>query len=229
MEHRIIAGTMKKCVHTIVIDGWFPEMCDITVPLIREWAFNIGADFNLISKAKFDGSTPNYEKMQIWETGSGYDWNVYLDADMVVNPDRMPDFTMQDPRFFYYEARLYSIEESFFPHPYFHRCPDSIGVSDCFLAASSCVHDLWHPTITVEEAKALCRMDTRMMSEAAIALNIARFGLRGIGSIGPDKNHVHLQTTDDKNRPFNGGLENATKEDHLKRLVGIVRGMGRKI
>lgn len=209
---------MTKCVHTVVIDGWFPEMCDVTVPLIKKWAHRIKADFNLIDKPKF-GCTPNYEKMQIWEIGADYDWNVYIDADMVINPDKMLDFTLQNPRYFYYESRLCDLSRCFFDHPYFMRDGRGLGVSDCFLATSSYVHDLWHPpTMPIEKVKSLCRLDPRMVSEAVISLNIARFGLDGFGSIGPDKYHFHLQTSDDGSRQFNGGVVKMTKEDHLCRL-----------
>jgi len=76
---------MEKCVYTIAIDNWFPELCNITFPLMRSWAGRIGADFKVIDEAKFPGFPPNYEKFQIWELGSDYDWNVYIDADMIID------------------------------------------------------------------------------------------------------------------------------------------------
>ena len=107
---------MLKSVYSIAINNWFPEMCQITLPLIERWAANIGADFSLISKAKFPNFPPNYEKMQIFEQGKDYDWNIYIDADMIVDPDRMPDFTLQDPNYFYYESRLLDLNQCYLPH-----------------------------------------------------------------------------------------------------------------
>src|SRR3989344_5319340 len=218
---------MKKCVHTIVIDNWFPSMCAITLPLLRAYAQRIGADFNIISKTKFPDFPPNYEKMQIYELGKDYDWNIYIDADMVVDPEKMPDFTLQDPKFFYYESRLSDLNTSYSPHQYFLRDGRNFGVSDCFLVTSKLNHDLWTPTdMSFFEAKKYCKLGGRAVSEFIINLNIARFNLEGWGSIGPDKNHFHLQTTDDRNRPWNGGKENMTKEEHIERAKEIVRKMG---
>lgn len=217
---------MRKCVHTIVIDNWFPEMCEITLPLIKTWANNIGADFNLISQAKFPDFPPNYEKMQIWEMGKSYDWNIYLDADMIIDPKKMPDFTLQDPKFFYYESRLLDLSQCYFPHPYFLRDGRSFGVSDCSLVTSTLTHDLWHPSeMTFAEAKKYCRIGQRVVSEFVINLNIAKFGLKGLGSIGSDKNHFHLQTTDDRDRIFNGGREKMTRAEHIARAKEIINKM----
>ena len=220
---------MLKSVYSIAINNWFPEMCQITLPLIERWAANIGADFSLISKAKFPNFPPNYEKMQIFEQGKDYDWNIYIDADMIVDPDRMPDFTSQDPQFFYYESRLLDLNQCYLPHPYFLKDGRNFGVSDCFLATSRLVHDLWRPLeINFEEARGYCRKGERTVSEFTINLNIARFGLEGLGSIGPDKNHFHLQTTDNESRPWNGGKETMTKEEHLNRAKEKIEEMGIK-
>jgi len=218
---------MKKCVHTIVIDNWFPEMCSVTTKLIKKWADKIKADFNIIDKEKFEGLPPNYEKMQIWESGKTYDWNVYLDADMIVDPKKMPDFTLQDQRLFYFEAQLTDLKQCYYPHPYFERDDRNFGISDCFIATPSCYHDLWCPSeMSFEELKKLCKLNERIVSELSINLNIARFGLKGLGTIGPDKNHFHLQTTDDFNRPFNGGKADMTKEEHIARMWEIINKMG---
>jgi len=147
---------------------------------------------------------------------------------MVVNPDKMPDFTLQDQKFFYYEAHLFN-NVCFQPHPYFIRDGRNVGVSDCFLISSAMTHDLWHPPIMdFEEAKKYCRLNERMVIEFVISLNIARFGLKGMGSIGPDKNHFHLQTTDNFNRPFNGGKKEMTKEEHIARALEMKKKLGIK-
>jgi hypothetical protein len=218
---------MRKCIHTIVIDDWFPELCAITLPLIEVWAKRIGADFHLIKETKFPGFPPNYEKFQIWEAGKGYEWNIYLDADMVINPEKIYDFTRQDPRYFYFESELLNPKELYRSHPYFMRDGRNFGVSDCFLITSLFTHDLWHPHhIDFDLMKRFCVRGERMVSEFAINLNIARFGLKGLGSIGSDESHFHLQTTDDENRPFNGGKAEMTKEEHIARALEKKKELG---
>ena len=216
---------MKKCVHTISIDNWFPEMCNITLPLIKRYADRIGADFNIISKAKFDGFPPNYEKMQIWESGKDCDWNIYLDADMIIDPDKLQDFSQQNPRFFHYESHILN-NVCFNSHPYFIRDGRNLGVSDCFLATSSYTHDLWYPTsFTLEEIQQYCLINKRMVSEFVISLNIARFGLKGLEMLGSNRSHFHLQTTDDYGRMFNKGKSEMTKEEHIIRALETIKRM----
>jgi len=214
---------MRKCIHTIVINNWFPEMCAITIPLLKAYADRIGADLNIISKPIYNSWPYNYEKMQIWNSGTGYDWNYYIDADMIIDPINMPDFTEgANPEFFYFEAQLYP-NHSYFAHPYFLRDGRNFGVSDCLLLTSSWTHDLWHPPImNFEESKKYCRACERTVSEFTINLNIARFGLKGIGNIGHNKNHDHVMTT---SLTCNDLPANLTKEQYLDRALGMVKKM----
>ena len=38
-----------KIIHILNIDNFFPEMCELTMPLIQEYAANIGAEINVIT------------------------------------------------------------------------------------------------------------------------------------------------------------------------------------
>jgi hypothetical protein len=220
---------MKKCIYTIAIDNWFPEICSITLPLIQNYANRIKADFRVISKSSHSNWPPNYEKFQIWESGKDYDWNIYVDADMIINPYKIPDFTEQDPKTFYFESQLRDIKSLFKFHPYFIKDGRNFGVSDCFLVTSSLTHNLWHPSsLKFEEAEEYCLINKRMISEFIISLNIAQFDLKGKSIIGQDKNHFHLQTTDDYNRTFNGGPAKMTKEEHIIRALNIAKMMIQK-
>lgn len=217
---------MEIAVYTVIIDNWFPELCEITVPLIAAWSEKIGADFQIISGKKFASWPPNYEKFQIWERGGNYHWNIYLDADMIVDPARLPDFTLNsDPTFVYYESRLWPSRQ-YKPHPYFIRYGLDFGISDCFFMSSMFTHDIWQPSeFSFEEARSYCSID-RETSEFALNLNIARYGLKVATKIGYDKNHFHLQTTDDYNRQFNGGPKFLSKKEHVERALRKIREMG---
>jgi hypothetical protein len=218
---------MKKCVYTIAVDNWFPEICQITFPLIKAWSKKIGADFRIISETKLKSWPPNHQKFQIFELGKDYDWNIYLDADMIVDPIKMPDFTeYADPTFIYYESFLYP-RDRYRMHPYFIRDGRNLGISDCFFISSSFTHDLWFPNFfTFDEARTFCLGEEREVSEFALNLNIARFGLKLASKMGYDKNHFHLQTTDDHNRIFNGGPKFLTKEEHVARALEKINDMG---
>jgi len=184
----------KACIHTVVIDNWFPELCALTLPLIQKWATNIGADFNLIHKAKFEGWPPNYERFQIWEQGLGYLWNINIDADFIVHPE-LEDVTVNDPAIVRAEASMHC-DHFFYPNQYFLRDGRNIGMSDNFILSSHWTHDVWTPlNLTYEEASKHCIRDPRQVSEFAVSLNIARFGLKASGAVKDKSKLYHIQST----------------------------------
>lgn len=188
----------NKCVHTVVIDNWRPDVCAITLPNLERYAKRIGADFNLISKSKFDGYPPNYERLQVWEAGKDYLWNICLDADTIlhrdfedpttwVNPASCGSLWMTDAKFYFAWNR------------YFERDARNIGVADCFVVSSWLTHDLWQPLdLTFEEAKKLCFKDERMVSEYCLSLNVAKFGLKFNGVVQDHSKHFSPMVTTHK-------------------------------
>ena len=63
-------------VYTLNIDDYFPEMMEITVPLMKKYADKIGANFIEINRRKFSDWHIHYEKLQIYELGKEADWNI---------------------------------------------------------------------------------------------------------------------------------------------------------
>jgi len=184
----------KACIHTVVINNWFPELCELTLPLIEKWANNIGADFNLITTPMFEGYPPNYERFQIWEQGREYQWNINIDADFIVDPS-LEDVTDNDPAIV--RAEAYMIASTFFySNKYFLRDGRNMGMSDNFILSSSLTHDVWTPLgMSYDAAKEHCILDPRQVSEFAISLNIARFGLKASGCIKDKSKLYHIQST----------------------------------
>ncbi len=81
---------IKKTVFTLALNGWQPEITNITFPLLKAYAKKIGADFYIIKERKLDPTFhPTYEKFQVYELGQEMqnDWNIYIDADSLVHPD----------------------------------------------------------------------------------------------------------------------------------------------
>ena len=184
----------KACVHTVVINKWFPELCDLTLPLIQKWAKNIGADFNLISEPKFTGWPPNYERFQIWESGLEYEWNINIDADFIVNPD-LEDITANDPTIVRAEAYMHT-DVFFYPNHYFLRDGRGISMSDNFVLSSCMTHDVWTPlSMSYDDAKKHCIKDPRQVSEFAVSLNIARYGLKCSGAVKDKSKLYQIQST----------------------------------
>ena len=218
---------MRKAVYTVSINNWFPELCALTLPLIKKWSEKIGADFHIISEAKFPNFPPNYEKFQIAELGQQCDWNIFIDADVIVDPVKMPDLTENsDPTFVYYESALRP-SQYYKKHPYFERYGVDLGVSDCFLITSQFTHDIWQPLNPLSELKKYCfEENERLVSEFNLNLNIARYGLKLASKMSTDKYHFHLQTTDDYNREYAGGPKTLTREEHVERAKAKMNEMG---
>jgi lipopolysaccharide biosynthesis glycosyltransferase len=60
---------------------------DVTHPMMRAYADKIGADFVVINTPKLNLSSVHYEKYQIYELLDTYQRIIYLDTDILVNPD----------------------------------------------------------------------------------------------------------------------------------------------
>ena len=58
---------MKKLIHCVYINDFFPELWKLTLPTIKQYAYNIGAELNIITKRKFPQWHINYEKIQVYE------------------------------------------------------------------------------------------------------------------------------------------------------------------
>lgn len=190
--------TKGKCVHTVVIDNWKPDLCAVTLPNLERFAKRIGADFNVISKAKFDGYPPNYERLQIWEDGKDYAWNINVDADTILHRDFEDPTSWLDSR---YVASSWMTDPRFYfvCNKYFERDGRLIGIADSFVVSSYATHDLWRPLdIPFSEARKLCLKDERMVSEYCLSLNVARYGLKFNGAIKDKDKFYSIGTTTNK-------------------------------
>lgn len=189
---------MNKCIHVTAIDDYEQEMCLITIPTIKDYAKKIGADFNFINKAKFDGFPPNYERFQIWEDGKKYDWNFNIDADFLIHPDCEDPTNYLDPS--YIGALMsFDIDPVFKINKYFIRDGRNTGLSDNYIITSSLTHDLWEPfNGSFEEAQEHClTSQKRRVSEFVVSNNMAKYGLKMGGVIHDRTKLYHINRTTD--------------------------------
>lgn len=180
----------NKCVHVVCIDNWNPELTRYTLPLIKHWAAKIGADFNLISTRKFLNWPINYERLQIFEDGKNYLWNINIDADYLIHPDMEDSTEGRDPHAVQSEGRM-NTDEYFKPNIYFARDGRNQALGDSFVVSSVFTHEVWTPLeMSFEEASQECLKEPRQVSEFCLSLNVARFGLKFDGAIR-DKSKIH--------------------------------------
>jgi hypothetical protein len=168
---------LKKCVYTLCVDNYFPELCELTLPNHKAYADKIGADFKLITDRKNPEWPATYEKTQIFESGGDYDWNIHIDADILVHPD-MWDVTSEDlstvKYYSIYDPRLY-----FPPNVYFLRDARLIGICSAFMAVPKWCHDLWEPFQLPFEIAKQGIQRVHGIDDYCFSVNFAKYGLKG--------------------------------------------------
>lgn len=187
-----------KCVHTVAIDGWRPDLCEITIPNLERYAKKIGADFNWISKAKYPDYPPNYERLQVWDAGKDYIWNICLDADTLLHRD-FEDPTSWMPINTCGSLWMTDAKYFFEWNKYFERDGRNIGVADCFVVSSWLTHDIWQPLdIPFSDAKKYALKDPRQVSEYCLSVNVAKYGLKFGGCAKDHSKHFSPMVTTHK-------------------------------
>jgi hypothetical protein len=114
-------NNLKKAIWILNIDNNYnPELLNLCVPTIQDYALKIKADLNIITERKFIDWHITYEKAQVWESGKSYDWNLVLDTDILIHPN-CPDLTLRVPDYVVGLRDSYPADGSFFVNDYFYR------------------------------------------------------------------------------------------------------------
>lgn len=155
---------MRKSLWTLNIDNYEPEITKLTFPFLKQYARKCQAEFNVIEKRKFTKANGyyedwpvTYEKLQIYELGKDYDWNIYIDADAIVHPD-MFDITCQlDPYTVAHNANDIAGNRWIYDR-FFMRDGRNIGSCNWFAVASNYCIELWKPFDDLTVAQALANI-----------------------------------------------------------------------
>ena len=171
---------MKKCLYTICVDNYFPELMRYTLPNLANYAQKIEAQFHIITERKFPDFPPTYEKMQIYELGKGNDWNILVDADSMFYPGMFDPTIMVPPDHVGYYMS-FDASLLFECDQYFFRDGRNMGVASNFMCVPRACHDLWTP---LEFSAEIAKTKTKrwfIVDEYCISRNLARFGLKHTG------------------------------------------------
>lgn len=178
---------LTKCVWTLNINGYAPEITEVTYPHLKAYAEKIGAEFRVIDSRCWPSAPASYEKLQLHWLGEQYDWNIYIDSDALIHPD-MFDIT----RHIYPNTVLQYGNDlagtRWKDDKYFRRDTRQISSCNWFTVASSDCLDLWHPLddMSIEEALANTKpqlkesktcSDGHLIDDYVLSRNIARYGL----------------------------------------------------
>lgn len=179
--------SQKKVIFTLNVDDYAKEITAITYPLIRYYADKIGADFHIINKRIYPDMPVTYEKLQIFDLGSRYDWIIYIDSDALVHPNSL-DWTNYLPRDTVAHFNTDPANIRWRYNEYFLRDGRNIGSCNWFAIANKWCLDLWHPLddpiwhlgnifpTTIEANSGIG--PEHLIDDYTLSLNIARYGLK---------------------------------------------------
>jgi hypothetical protein len=185
---------MKKVLYTLNINNYAPEICALTMPLIKGYAHKIGAEHVEITERRFPGWPIVYEKLQIYRLAreNKADWNIYIDSDALVHPETL-DWTCFLPRDTVAHNGFDMANIRWRYDEYFMRDGRNIGSCNWMTIASDWCLDLWRPLddLTLEQAleriqptmteKATGLIDSaHLIDDYTLSRNIARFGLKAV-------------------------------------------------
>lgn len=182
---------MKKTLYTLCVDDYAPMITELTFPLMRRWADKIGAEFHVIGERKFPDMPVVYEKLQIYELGqeAGNDWNIYLDADAMINPILL-DVTEHLSKDTVMHNATDIASNRWTYDRYFRRDGRHISSCNWFTVASDWCIDLWKPCDDLTLAQMIANIHPfhgelikgigadHLVDDYTLSRNIAKFGLK---------------------------------------------------
>ena len=186
---------MRKLIHVVNINDFFPELFTLTYPTIRSYAERNGYMINMITERKFPDYPINYEKMQVYEDGKDAEVNILCDADMLIHP-QFPDvteFLKRDSIAFndnYNISWKYHVDRI----RYFMRDGRDVGIATNFVVSSDWTHDVWEPlSLSQKDIEDLAKKENtdtggadgrgwgHYADEFALSYNMAKYGLKYTG------------------------------------------------
>lgn len=173
----------SKCVHILQPPLVSEEVTEITIPRIQSYARSIGADINLIgSKRKFPEYPLQYERLQIFDDGKDYEWNLAVDGDLLIGENVVDPTLYLSPKkialtLSYPLSACASVESRIF-----QRDKRDLLPLQFFLVTSHLTHELWEPLPGPPQHHIGSLIELDRMAEYACAYNIARYGLQVSGT-----------------------------------------------
>ena len=183
-------------VHVLNINNYFPELCEITMPLIKNYCKKINARLNIITERKYPTFPVTYEKMQVWEYGRQADWNILIDADMVVHPDAPNLTNMFTPDTVAFQS-AFDADKQFAADEYFLRDGRKVGIAGGLVVTSKMTHDLWTPLEFPYVIAATKTKRQHILDEYCLSRNLAKFGMKFMGIAHFDK-FIHIGVAADE-------------------------------
>ena len=192
-------------IELFVVDiGYYPEIASISLPAMERYADKIGAKFTRTTERKFPDMHVSYEKLQAYELGKDNDWNIIVDADILLG-DQMYNVIDLVPN----DGQHVGCWEGFsWPNLYNGRGID-VGIAGNFIVVPKACHEILKPLDANEDYARYCERSGYVV-EYCISLNRQKLGykLAGLELQGArDIAFKHLNVMTGKK-----GIESAKKE-----------------
>ena len=205
---------MRKLIHVVNINNFFPELFALTYPTIRDYAEKHGYMINMITERKFPDYPLHYEKFQVYEDGKEAEVNILCDADMLIHPE-FPDVVSRLRRDSIAFNDNYNISWKYHVEriPYFMRDGRDVGIATNFVVTSDWTHDAWKPIpLSPQEIEDLAKKEVteggsdssqrgwgHYADEFALSFNLAKYGMKYQGICPEDWQRpflIHVGTGD---------------------------------
>lgn len=187
---------MLKKLFVLRIGNYRPDLCEYTIPTIKNWASKNDYHYEEIIQRVFDEKYPiTIEKMQVHGLGAGSEWNILCDADLMLRPDFIDpvSFTNYNTVASSYH---FDADQKFQVNKYFMRDGRNLGLSGGFVLSSFMTHDIWkhlNPDVALEGTS----RNPHLIDEYMISTNLAKYGLKYDGvSHNPDEYILHFGDAD---------------------------------
>ena len=186
------------CIHTVNIGDYFPELTQYTLPTIKDFAYRIDADLNIITERKFPQQEVLVEKLQVYEDGKPYDYNILLDLDILVHPQCYNPFLNNIPPTHVSFKDNYDANKQLRSDIYFERDGRNVGISGCAIFTNKYTHDLWKPIddLTIEQINNNILQERKIVDEYTMSRNFAKYGFKYVQPYPLDQYNLlyHLGT-----------------------------------
>lgn len=180
---------MKKALVTTRVNNYFPELCQYTMPNLKRYADNIGADFIEIVDRIYPEAHPAYEKLQVHKIAPYYDKTLLIDADMLFHP-RMADLTegvAMDQVGIWLQYKIKDTKLNLWEtmdNKYFIKDGRNLGIAGCMVGCTKFTYDLFEPLPSMGE---VLEMQTKIyrpaiIDEYTMSLNLAKYSFK-VGGI----------------------------------------------
>jgi hypothetical protein len=172
----------KICVHVIDIGDYFPELKQLTIPTVVRFCENIGADLKIITERRFPDWPVLTEKLQVYDNGMEYDYNILLDLDILIHPDCYNPFIKNIPETYCSFKDNYHADTQLRSDFYFKRDGRNVGISGCAIFTTRHTHNLWKfpQDLTREEILDNILQERKIVDEYVVSRNLSKYGFRYI-------------------------------------------------